>query len=73
MANKKPIADYYNGSIGAIIDSGIDNFGKWFRLDSDGMSDSFELIFLHTKKDIKDCKKQLNAKISPSTKKLLKI
>ena len=73
IENKKPIAAYYDNYIGAIIDSGKDEFGQWFRLDSDGIRESHELIFLFTKTDIKNCQKQLNANISPSTKILLNI
>ena len=73
--NKKPIAAYVSAlnTIGAIIECGEDNNGKWYRTDSDGIRESSELIMLFTKKDIKDCKKQLNVKIAPSTKKLLNL
>ena len=60
-------------TIGAIIDKGHDNSGEWFRTDSDGIRDASELLFLKTKKDIKECVRQLNAHISPSTKKLIGI
>lgn len=60
-------------SIGIILDKGIDNMGDWYRTDCDGVRDPMELLFLHTKNDVKRCAKQLNATIAPSTKKLIGI
>ena len=60
-----------SGNIGVILDSGKDQFGAWYRTDSDGVRDSDELLFLDNKKEVKRCQKQLNANIAPSTRKLL--
>lgn len=61
-------------SIGVIIDRGTDSNGEeWFRTDSDGVRYSSELLFLYTKRDVIRCAKQLNARIAPSTKKLIGI
>lgn len=70
---KNPIAVYVRptNSIGVIIDRGEDSQGKWYRTDSCGVRDNEELLFLHTKKDVRDCKKQLKANLAPSTKKLI--
>lgn len=57
-------------TIGIIIDSGSDKkWGDWFRTDCDGTRDSSELIFLHTKKHIKEFIKKYDAFIHPSTAK----
>lgn len=74
MKSKKvPIAVFVSSTntIGIILDEGQDNFGKWYRTDCDGVRDISELLFLYSKKDIRQCKKQLNAHIAPTTKKLL--
>lgn len=69
----KPIAVYVGttNNIGVILEEGLDNQGKWYRTDCDGVRDTSELLFLFSKTDIRKCKKQLNANIAPSTKKLL--
>lgn len=70
---KEPIAVYVTttNSIGVIVGKGWDTHGEWYRTDCDGVRDSWELLFLYTKTDVKKCKKQLKANIAPSTKKLL--
>lgn len=72
---KKPKYVYVQetNSIGVVIDSGKDNAGEWYRTDSDGVREASELLFLKTKKDVKDCINQLGANIAPSTKNLIGI
>ena len=67
---KKVIAVYVmeTNSIGVIIDQGEDNQGKYYRTDCDGIRDPNDLLFLHTKNDVKECLRQLKANIAPSTK-----
>ena len=60
-------------SIGVILDKGVDSTGHWYRTDCDGVRDSSDLLFLHTKEDVRRCKRQLKAHISPSTKALIGI
>lgn len=62
-----------SNSIGVIIDMGVDEFGQWFRTDSDGVRSSEELLFLYSKRDVVRCAMQLKANISPSTKKIIGI
>ena len=58
-------------SIGFIIDSGSHNGEEWFRTDSDGIRYDDELVFIETKKDYLECKKELKPNEAPSTKKLI--
>lgn len=72
---KNPIAVYVMSlnTIGVIIDKGKDEFGTWYRTDSDGIREVDDLLFLYTKTDVKKCIKQLKAIIAPSTKLKLKL
>jgi hypothetical protein len=58
-------------AIGFILDSGKDSAGVWYRTDADGVRDPDELLWLYSKKDVKRCKKQMNATIAPSTSVLI--
>lgn len=73
MENAKYVYVQTTNSIGVVLDKGSDNMGDWYRTDCDGVRDPMELLFLHTKTDVKKCAKQLNANISPSTRKLIGI
>ncbi len=73
MKQAKYVYVQTTNNIGIILDKGHDNMGDWYRTDCDGVRDSWELLFLHTKAEVKRCAKQLNANIAPSTKKLIGI
>ena len=73
METAKYVYVQATNSIGVILDKGTDNFGDWYRTDCDGVREPMELLFLHTKDDVKRCKKQLNAHIAPSTRKMIGI
>lgn len=73
MKTKKLLAVYVSttNTIGVVIDEGGESWDKWYRTDSCGVRDGLELIPLYTKKEVRDCKKQLNASIAPSTSKII--
>jgi len=73
MENAKYAYVQATNSIGVILDKGTDNMGGWYRTDCDGVRDPMELLFLHTKAEVKRCAKQFNANISPSTKELIEL
>lgn len=60
-----------SNSIGVILDKGEDESGYWYRTDSDGICELSEMLFLFTKEEVRNCRKQMKAHIAPSTKQLI--
>ena len=71
MDDAKYVYVQTTNSIGVVLDKGTDSMGNWYRTDCDGIRDPMELLFLHSKRDVRRCAKQLNANMAPSTRKLI--